>query len=112
MDKSEAIESIEGQQDQVAADVEQEVLERYGKGAEAFEPELCCPIDYEAEYLDLLPKEIIEKDYGCGNPSVHVMPGETVLDLGSGAGKICYILSQKVGAEGSVIGFNANVRCP
>ena len=36
------------------------------------------------------------------------MPGDTVLDLGSGGGKICYILSQLVGAKGKVIGVDFN----
>lgn len=92
----------------VAADVEAEVLRRYGDGAEVAEAALCCPTEYEVQYLDLLPKEIVEKDYGCGNPSKHVSEGETVLDLGSGAGKICYILSQKVGPHGGVIGVDFN----
>jgi len=37
-----------------------------------------------------------------------VNPGETVLDLGSGGGKLCYIASQVVGAEGKVIGVDCN----
>ncbi|MGB7274443.1 MAG: methyltransferase domain-containing protein, partial [Geitlerinemataceae cyanobacterium] len=40
--------------------------------------------------------------------SRYVNAGETVVDLGSGAGKICYILSQKVGAEGRIIGVDFN----
>lgn len=88
--------------------IEQEVLRRYGAGAEHVEPSLCCPVDYDNEYLKVLPAEIIEKDYGCGDPSKYVNAGEVALDLGSGSGKICYILSQKVGAEGSVIGVDFN----
>ena len=65
-------------------------------------------MDYERTYLELLPQEILERDYGCGDPSKYVEPGETVLDLGSGGGKICYILSQKVGREGRVIGVDMN----
>ena len=34
--------------------------------------------------------------------------GETVLDLGSGSGKACYIISQIVGAKGKVIGVDFN----
>lgn len=56
----------------------------------------------------MLPREIIERDYGCGNPSQYCGAGETVLDLGSGAGKICYIIAQKVGAQGHVIGVDVN----
>jgi arsenite methyltransferase len=90
-------------------DVEQEVLDRYARGAERVEPALCCPVsDYEQEYLTLLPREIVEKDYGCGNPSRWAGEGDVVVDLGSGAGKACYILAQKVGATGRVIGVDFN----
>jgi len=88
--------------------VEHEILRRYGNGAESVEPELCCPVDYDPRFLEVIPSEIIEKDYGCGDPSRHVRCCETVLDLGSGAGKICYILSQKVGKNGRVIGVDFN----
>jgi len=89
--------------------VENAVLERYKAGARAVEAELCCPIvDYDGQYLKVLPDEILEKDYGCGDPSKYVGVGETVVDLGSGAGKICYILAQKVGATGRVIGVDFN----
>ena len=89
-------------------DIEATVLKRYQAGAQTLEPKLCCPTSYEADYLKILPQEIIEKDYGCGDPSRHVNAGETVLDLGSGAGKICYILAQKVGASGTVLGVDFN----
>ena len=98
------------QEARVGSDVETEVLRRYGEGAEAVEAGLCCPQKYDAAALEILPQEIIEKDYGCGDPSAHVRQGETVIDLGSGAGKICYILAQKVGAEGQVIGIDFNDR--
>ena len=89
--------------------VEREVLDRYARGAQQAEQALCCPTDgYDAKYLKLLPDEIIEKDYGCGDPSRYVNEGDVVLDLGSGAGKICYILAQKVGAQGRVIGLDFN----
>ncbi|MGH7564168.1 MAG: methyltransferase domain-containing protein [Gemmatimonadota bacterium] len=48
------------------------------------------------------------RDYGCGNPSEHLRPGETVLDLGSGSGKICFLASQIVGFTGRVIGIDMN----
>ena len=50
----------------------------------------------------------LEKDYGCGDPSRYIREGETVLDLGSGSGKACYIISQIVGARGRVIGVDFN----
>ncbi len=90
-------------------DVEGGVLQRYKEGALKVEAGLCCPTTpYDYRFMELLPDEIIEKDYGCGDPSAYVSEGETVLDLGSGSGKICYILSQKVTSSGSVIGVDFN----
>lgn len=88
--------------------VEKSVLERYELGAKEPQPSLCCPTEYEQSYLSIIPEEIIVKDYGCGDPTRYVNGGETVLDLGSGAGKNCYILAQKVGENGSVIGVDFN----
>ncbi|MCH7676675.1 methyltransferase domain-containing protein [candidate division KSB1 bacterium] len=88
--------------------VEKAVRERYEQGAQVQEAALCCPVDYDEKYLEVIPEEIIERDYGCGDPSKYANPGETVLDLGSGTGKICYIISQKVGEEGKVIGVDIN----
>jgi SAM-dependent methyltransferase len=80
--------------------------ERYAAAAHKPEAALCCPVNYDPQYLKIIPSEVIEKDYGCGDPSKHLHPGETVLDLGSGTGKICFIASQVVGATGKVIGVD------
>lgn len=88
--------------------VDAAVRERYSGAAKQAEAELCCPVDYDPRYLEMIPPEILERDYGCGDPSKHVRPGDTVLDLGSGGGKICYIAAQIVGAEGRVIGVDCN----
>jgi SAM-dependent methyltransferase len=82
------------------------VKDRYAEGAKTQVAELCCPVDYDPQYLKVIPTEVIERDYGCGDPSKHVHPGETVLDLGSGTGKICFIASQVVGETGKVIGVD------
>ena len=88
--------------------VEEAVRQRYEEGAHAREASLCCPVEYQSRYLEVLPKEILDRDYGCGDPSAFVEAGDVVLDLGSGGGKICYIASQVVGAEGKVIGVDFN----
>jgi arsenite methyltransferase len=85
---------------------ESEVRRRYAAGAQAAEAKLCCPVDYNTEYLKVIPQEVIERDYGCGDPSKYLREGETVLDLGSGTGKICFIAAQVVGPTGKVIGVD------
>ncbi|MDX6767558.1 MAG: methyltransferase domain-containing protein [Candidatus Methylacidiphilales bacterium] len=86
--------------------IETAVKQRYAAGAREAEAALCCPVDYDKQYLTAIPQEVIERDYGCGDPSRHLRRGETVLDLGSGTGKICFIASQVVGPEGRVIGID------
>src|SRR6266478_5113586 len=82
------------------------VRQRYAKGAKERADKLCCPIDYEDQYLKVIPQEVIERDYGCGDPSRYLREGEVVLDLGSGSGKICFIAAQVVGPKGRVIGVD------
>ena len=82
------------------------VRDRYANAAQAKEDSLCCAVDYDARYLEAIPDEVIERDYGCGDPSRYLRKGETVLDLGSGTGKICFIASQVVGPKGRVIGVD------
>jgi len=88
--------------------MEEAVLRRYKEAARKVEKSLCCPTSYNTEFLKVIPEEIIQKDYGCGDPSQYVKEGETVLDLGSGAGKLCYIIAQIVGPSGRVIGIDMN----
>lgn len=94
--------------EQSAYNIEATVLERYQEGAKQPQASLCCPTEYDNNYLEILPDEIVAKDYGCGDPTRYVKAGETVVDLGSGAGKNCYIIAQKVGAQGQVIGVDFN----
>jgi arsenite methyltransferase len=82
------------------------VRQRYAAGAKERADKLCCPVDYESAYLSVIPEEVIERDYGCGDPSRYLREGETVLDLGSGTGKICFIAAQIVGSKGKVIGVD------
>jgi arsenite methyltransferase len=82
------------------------VRQRYAAGALAPESKLCCPIDYDGQYLKIIPQEVIERDYGCGDPTRYLRQGEVVVDLGSGTGKICFIAAQIVGPKGKVIGVD------
>lgn len=91
-----------------AVDPERAVRNRYTAAAQAREAALCCPVDYDPQYLKMIPREVIERDYGCGDPSRYVREGDVVLDLGSGSGKICFIASQIVGPKGIVIGVDMN----
>lgn len=88
--------------------LEKSVLERYEEGAKNHQPSLCCPTEYDSQFLTIIPDEIIAKDYGCGDPTKYINEGEIVLDLGSGAGKNCYIIAQKVRKNGQVIGVDFN----
>jgi arsenite methyltransferase len=88
--------------------VESAVRNRYTAAAQQRVDALCCPIDYDPRFLEAIPAEVLERDYGCGDPSRHLRAGETVLDLGSGAGKICFIAAQVVGPTGKVIGIDSN----
>lgn len=88
--------------------VDDVVRERYSRGAKQRVEALCCATAYDPKLLEAIPAEVIERDYGCGNPSQWLRAGETVLDLGSGSGKICFIASQVVGESGKVIGVDIN----
>ena len=88
--------------------VDEAVRNRYSHAANQAEAALCCPVEYDPKFLDAIPQEILDRDYGCGDPSRHVRQGEVVLDLGSGGGKICYIAAQIVGESGRVIGVDCN----
>ena len=95
-------------ENQLQPSPEDAVRQRYSAGAQAREAALCCPIQFDPRHLEVLPEEILERDYGCGDPTEYVREGDTVLDLGSGGGKVCWIAAQIVGSEGQVIGVDMN----
>ncbi len=70
----------------------------------------CCTAEAMPVHLRPLLKEIHdevqEKFYGCGSPIPPELEGKTVLDLGSGSGRDCFLLSKLVGAKGKVIGVD------
>ena len=84
------------------------VREFYGGAAEEPDAELCCPVQPDAEDLTHIPKEVVERFYGCGSPvtAASLADGESMVDLGSGAGIDCFIAAKKVGAAGHVYGID------
>ena len=71
----------------------------------------CCSTDsnlYPADLLATLPQGESTVSYGCGDPITlaSLQPGQTVLDLGSGAGLDCFFAAKKVGETGHVIGVD------
>lgn len=65
-------------------------------------------VEYQPEWLDGIPESVIESFAGTGNPfSVgKIKPGESVLDIGCGAGIDTFIAAKKVGPTGHVIGVD------
>lgn len=70
-------------------------------------PEQSLNVGYSPEELAEIPAGA-DLGLGCGNPIVlaDLQPGETVLDLGSGAGIDCFLAAGRVGPTGSVIGVD------
>ena len=68
----------------------------------------CCTTlpQYIKDILATIPQEIIEKYYGCGLTIPIGIEQLTILDLGSGCGRDCYLLSTLVGKEGTVYGID------
>lgn len=106
-------------------DIKAAVRDQYGKIADSGScgctPSACCSpeeteitaksISGELGYSDQEMSSIPEGSnlgLGCGNPQgiASIREGETVLDLGSGAGFDCFLASQSTGRNGKVIGVD------
>ena len=71
----------------------------------------CDPITsnlYDAEQTTELPQEAVRASLGCGNPTAlaELIPGETVLDLGSGGGIDVLLSARRVGPTGRAYGLD------
>lgn len=93
--------------------LETEVQDYYGKelqGSQDLKTNACCSVDSYPQRikqaLGNIHDEVINRYYGCGLTIPTHIEGLRVLDLGSGAGRDCYLLSQLVGAQGSVVGID------
>jgi arsenite methyltransferase len=94
-------------------DVHESVQEYYGKTLETsddLKTNACCTaVTYPDNIKSALSKihdEVMQKYYGCGLTIPTDLKGLRVLDLGSGSGRDCYVLSQLVGESGSVVGVD------
>jgi arsenite methyltransferase len=91
--------------------VREHYAERIKKSASCCGTDSCCTPEsnlYPVDLLTTVPPDVASTSYGCGDPITlaSLKAGQTVLDLGSGAGLDCLLASQKVGAEGRVIGVD------
>lgn len=91
-----------------------EAVQRYYgeilKSSDDLQTSACCiggaPAPHIADALANVHDEVKARFYGCGSPIPLALEEARVLDLGCGAGRDCYVLSQLVGPEGSVIGVD------
>lgn len=91
--------------------VREHYAERIKSDASCCGTDNCCDTTnslYPEQLLNTIPSDIANTSYGCGDPITlaSLQAGQTVLDLGSGAGLDCLLAAQKVGPEGRVIGVD------
>lgn len=70
----------------------------------------CCTLgavpDYIKPIMARIHPEVSSKYYGCGLVAPELLAGARILDLGSGSGQDCYLLSALVGESGQVVGVD------
>lgn len=95
------------------ATITDSVREYYGrvlKSSSDLKTSACCLAEalppHVAAVLPEVHEEVKARFYGCGSPIPPALEGLTVLDLGCGSGRDCYVLSKLVGPRGRVIGLD------
>lgn len=93
--------------------MKEQVQKYYGEtltGTADLQTNACCtasaPPTHIKDIVALLHEEVTSRYYGCGLVVPELLSGLKVLDLGSGAGQDCYVLSALVGANGKVTGVD------
>ncbi len=84
------------------------VREFYSERAATTDASIRNPVHYSDEEAGFIPEEARLRAYGCGSPvgEAALVEGETVVDLGSGAGAECFVAARAVGPRGRVIGVD------
>ncbi len=90
-----------------------QVKDYYGKvlkSSDDLQTNACCTDsdmpDHLKAVLSKIHAEVMARYYGCGLVSPQLLEGCRILDLGSGSGRDCYVLSHYVGEQGSVVGVD------
>ncbi len=89
-----------------------DVQDYYGKqlqGSQDLQTNACCdqaPPNWLKPILSNIHDEVLERYYGCGLVAPQLLEGARILDLGSGSGRDCYVLSALVGEQGEVVGVD------
>ena len=80
----------------------------YTEAAAVEKGDIVNPVRYPLELVDHIPEFFRVRGYGCGSPvaDAALVPGETVMDLGCGAGVECLIAARQVGPDGRAIGVD------
>jgi arsenite methyltransferase len=91
--------------------VREHYADRIKNSASCCGSDACCSTEsslYPVDLLTTVPSDVASTSYGCGDPITlaSLKTGQTVLDLGSGAGLDCILAAQKVGETGHVIGVD------
>ena len=108
----------------MTTDIKEVVKEKYGQaalrvhnggssccGASTALDSCCDPITtnlYDATQASQIPEDALKASLGCGNPTAlaQLLPGETVLDLGSGGGIDVLLSARRVGPTGKAYGLD------
>ncbi|GJL71643.1 MAG: methyltransferase [Nitrosomonas sp.] len=92
----------------------QEIVQKYYgetlSSSQDLQTNACCPAEglpgFIKPLLAKIHENVLTRYYGCGLVIPELLDGLTVLDLGCGAGRDVYVLSQLVGEHGQVIGVD------
>jgi len=101
-----------------ADELKQIVKEKYGEIASKNDQQCCCGSKNDlSEFYSVMADDYTKMEgynadadlkLGCGLPTEYAMikPGDTVVDLGSGAGNDCFVARSITGSDGKVIGLD------